>query len=134
MNPRSLAWRTDLIFPRFDCEILDRGRYLVIRTPSNPTFYWGNFLLFDRPPAPGDDERWPRLFAEEIGAPPRVRHQAFGWDSPEGHPPPPPRAGGAPPPPPPAPPPRAGRGPAGGRPGPAPRFRAPPLPPPPRPA
>jgi GNAT superfamily N-acetyltransferase len=84
MNPRSLAWRTDLIFPRFDGEILDRGRYLVIRTPSNPTFYWGNFLLFDRPPAPGDDERWPRLFAEEIGAPPRVRHQTFGWDSPEG--------------------------------------------------
>ena len=84
MNPRSLAWRTDLIFPRFDGEILDRGRYLVIRTPSNPTFYWGNFLLFDRPPAPGDEERWPRLFAEEIGAPPRVRHQTFGWDSPEG--------------------------------------------------
>ena len=84
MNLRSLAWRTDLIFPRFDGEILDRGRYLVIRTPSNPTFYWGNFLLFDCPPAPGDDERWPRLFTEEIGAPPRVRHQAFGWDSLEG--------------------------------------------------
>jgi GNAT superfamily N-acetyltransferase len=81
---RSLAWRTDLIFPRFDGEILDRGHYLVIRTPSNPTFYWGNFLLFDRPPAPGDEERWPRLFAEEIGAPPQVQHQTFGWDSPEG--------------------------------------------------
>jgi ribosomal protein S18 acetylase RimI-like enzyme len=84
VKPRSLAWRTDLIFPAFDGEILDRGRYLVIRTPSNPTFYWGNFLLFDRPPAPGDEERWPDLFAEEIGAPPRIRHQAFGWDSSEG--------------------------------------------------
>lgn len=84
MNLRSLAWRTDLIFPAFDGEILDRGDYLVIRTPSNPTFYWGNFLLFGRPPAPGDDERWPRLFAQEIGTPPAVRHQTFGWDSPEG--------------------------------------------------
>ena len=83
---RSLAWRTDLIFPSFDGEIVDRGRYLVIRTPSNPTFYWGNFLLFDRPPAAGDEERWPRLFAKEIGAPPLVRHQTFGWDSPEGDP------------------------------------------------
>jgi len=86
MNIRSLAYRTDLIFPAFDGEILDRGRYLVIRTPSNPTFYWGNFLLFDRPPTPGDEERWPRLFAEEIGVPPPVRHQTFGWDSPEGDP------------------------------------------------
>lgn len=81
---RSLAYRTDLIFPAFDGEIIDRGRYLVIRTPSNPTFYWGNFLLFEGPPAPGDDEHWLRLFEEEIGAPPLVRHQTFGWDSPEG--------------------------------------------------
>jgi ribosomal protein S18 acetylase RimI-like enzyme len=84
MQLRSLAWRSDLIFPAFDGEILDRGRYLVIRTPSNPTFYWGNFLLFDRPPSPGDEERWPRLFADEIGVPPSVRHRTFGWDSPEG--------------------------------------------------
>lgn len=86
MNLRSLAYRTDLIFPAFDGEILDRGSYLVVRTPSNPTFYWGNFLLFDRPPAPGDVERWPRIFAEEIGTPPAVRHQTYGWDSPEGDP------------------------------------------------
>jgi GNAT superfamily N-acetyltransferase len=83
---RSLAWRTDLIFPAFDGEILDRGQYLVVRSPLNPTFYWGNFLLFDRPPDRGDEVRWPRLFAEEIGVPPQVRHQAFGWDSPEGDP------------------------------------------------
>jgi len=86
MNLRSLAWRTDLIFPAFDGVIVDRGRYLVVRTPSNPTFYWGNFLLFDRPPAAGDEELWPRLFAEEIGHAPQVRHQTFGWDSPEGDP------------------------------------------------
>src|SRR3990172_6867910 len=77
MNPRSLAWRTDLIFPRFDGEILDRGRYLVIRTPSNPTFYWGNFLLFDGPPAPGDDEPWPPLFPHPQLGPARLgRHSA----------------------------------------------------------
>jgi ribosomal protein S18 acetylase RimI-like enzyme len=84
MNLRSLAYRTDLIFPSFDGEIIDRGRYLVVRTPSNPTFYWGNFLLFDRPPAPADVMRWPKLFAEEIGGPPLTHHQTFGWDSPEG--------------------------------------------------
>ncbi|HMK09549.1 MAG TPA: GNAT family N-acetyltransferase [Anaerolineales bacterium] len=40
--------------------------------------------MFESPPRPADLERWPRLFAEEVGRPPTVRHQAFGWDSPEG--------------------------------------------------
>ena len=54
MDVKSLGYKTDLIFPAFDGEIVDRGDYLVVRTPSNPYFYWGNFLLFPRPPAEGD--------------------------------------------------------------------------------
>ena len=84
MQIRSLAYQTDLCFPRLDGEVMDRGDYVVIRTPSNPTFHWGNFLLFDRPPASGDLDRWRRLFAEEIGAAPATQHLAFGWDSVEG--------------------------------------------------
>ncbi len=81
MEVQSLGYRTDLIFPKFDGEIIDRGDYLVIRSPSNPTFYWGNFLLFDQPPGEGDYSKWRELFAEEIGSPPLVEHQAFGWDT-----------------------------------------------------
>jgi len=81
MQVRSLGYRTDLIFPAFDGEITDRGGYRIVRTPSNPGFYWGNFLLFRDPPGPGDHTRWPELFIREIGAPPAVRHQTFGWDS-----------------------------------------------------
>ena len=81
MEVRSLGYRTDLIFPTFDGEIIDRGNYLVIRTPSNPTFYWGNFLLFDNPPQEGDYSEWREVFAKEIGKPPQVEHQTFGWDT-----------------------------------------------------
>jgi ribosomal protein S18 acetylase RimI-like enzyme len=77
---QSLGYRTDLFFPRFDGEVMDRGDYIVIRTPSNPSFYWGNFLLFTAPPAEGDFDRWRALFAKEIGASPTVNHMAFGWD------------------------------------------------------
>ena len=84
MQVKSLGYRTDLIFPKFDGEIFDRGNYLVIRTPSNPTFYWGNFLLFSDPPDHGDDARWRSIFLEEIGGPPDIRHQTFGWDAPSG--------------------------------------------------
>jgi hypothetical protein len=85
MNVRSLGYRTDLIFTAFDGEIVDRGDYLVIRSPANPTFYWGNYLLFSRPPQAGDVRKWRDLFAREIGTPPETEHQVFGWDSPEGH-------------------------------------------------
>jgi ribosomal protein S18 acetylase RimI-like enzyme len=84
MKIQSLGYRTDLFFPTFDGQIIDRGNYLVIRTPSNPTFYWGNFLLFSQPPREGDMGVWRNLFAREIGIPPDTEHQVFGWDSPNG--------------------------------------------------
>jgi GNAT superfamily N-acetyltransferase len=84
MDVRSLAWRTDLIFPRFEGIVTDRGDYLVVRTPSNPGFFWGNFLLFDRPPAEGSLPAWKRLFQREIADVQPARHCVFGWDSPTG--------------------------------------------------
>jgi RimJ/RimL family protein N-acetyltransferase len=84
MNIRSLGYRTDLIFPAFDGEIIDRGNYTVIRTPTCANFYWGNFLLFDAPPTAASIDTWPALFADEIGTPPTTNHIAFGWDTVEG--------------------------------------------------
>lgn len=79
--PLSLGWQTDLIFARFDGEVIDRGNHLLVRTPGNPTFWWGNFLLFQHAPGPGDLERWMALFDEEIATPqPASRHRAFGVD------------------------------------------------------
>lgn len=80
MHVTSLGYRTDLFFPLYDGIVTDRGNYVVVRTPSNPTFYWGNFLLFDQPPQPGDLARWRGVFAAEIGAPPEVEHLVFGWN------------------------------------------------------
>jgi RimJ/RimL family protein N-acetyltransferase len=77
----SLGWRTDLIFARFDGQASDRGSHWRVLTPSNPTFWWGNFLLFQHAPGPGDFERWMALFEEEIVASqPAARHRAFGVD------------------------------------------------------
>ena len=84
MQVRSLGYRTDLLFPTFDGEVLARRGYLAVRTPSNPGFYWGNFLLYARPPGEGDVARWREDFRREIGCPPDVKHETFGWDSPEG--------------------------------------------------
>lgn len=39
MEIRSLTSCTDLIYPRFEALVEDRGDYLVIRTHDNPGFY-----------------------------------------------------------------------------------------------
>ena len=86
MNVRSLGIRTDLIFQRFGGVIVDRGSYLVLLTPSNPAYRWGNMLLFADPPGEGDLERWRQLFAREVGAPPEINHMVFAWDTIHGEP------------------------------------------------
>jgi GNAT superfamily N-acetyltransferase len=77
MELRSLGLRTELFFHRFQGEVLDRGQYLLIRTPSNPHYHWGNMLMFPRAPEPGDFDRWEELFLAELGDMP---HRVFGWD------------------------------------------------------
>jgi GNAT superfamily N-acetyltransferase len=84
MRLRSLGYRTDLIFSRFGGRVIDRGDYLVVLTPDNPGYRWGNFLLFAEPPREGDFARWRRLFAEEVGSPPEITHVVFGWDGVDG--------------------------------------------------
>jgi len=77
----SLGWRTDLIFARFDGQVTDCGNHVRVLTPGNPTYWWGNFLLFQHAPGPGDLERWMALFEDEIAArQPASRHRAFGVD------------------------------------------------------
>jgi ribosomal protein S18 acetylase RimI-like enzyme len=76
----SLAYRTDLVFHAFDGRISDHGDHLVIESPSNPGFYWGNFLLFAARPTLRDVERWPAIFAGAFAHAPGVRHFCFGWD------------------------------------------------------
>ena len=79
------AWRSELIFLGASgtaTTLQADGRdVVVIRTPDNPTYWWGNALHFDGPPGDDDIERWPRLFHDHIAADqPRSRHRTFSWD------------------------------------------------------
>ena len=77
---RSLGYKTDLFFRGFEEQILEREDYTVIRTPKNPTFRWGNFLLFKRAPTSADLEPWLAAFRLEHET---AAHIALGWDDPE---------------------------------------------------
>jgi GNAT superfamily N-acetyltransferase len=78
MAIRSIAYRTDLAIRRLEgASATDRDGYLVVRTPDNPGYWWGNFLLLDALPSPGTAGRWLARFAAEF---PAAKHVTFGVD------------------------------------------------------
>jgi ribosomal protein S18 acetylase RimI-like enzyme len=82
--PRSLAWATDLDVLPAGRVVERRNGYLLVRSPSNPTHFWGNFLVFDDAPGEGDGRRWEELFDTEFADIDRIRHHAFAWDRVDG--------------------------------------------------
>jgi hypothetical protein len=74
----SLAWQTDLALLALGGTLAeDHDDHLVVRSPHNPDFWWGNFLLLDRVPAPGALPAWLDRFAAAF---PAAGHVALGFD------------------------------------------------------
>jgi GNAT superfamily N-acetyltransferase len=82
----SLVWATDIDVLEQSHVVERRDGYWVVQSPANPTFWWGNFLLFDEAPAPGDGDRWERLFEAAFGDRRDVTHRTFAWDRTDGSP------------------------------------------------
>jgi GNAT superfamily N-acetyltransferase len=78
----SLGYRTDLMLLELSGSTFsDQGEYVVVRTPANPGFWWGNFLLYRTPFAPDDAELRLDDFRREF---PAAKHVAIGIDSVDG--------------------------------------------------
>jgi ribosomal protein S18 acetylase RimI-like enzyme len=77
--PNSLAFITDLAIRSMEgASVTERDGYLVVRTPDNPGFWWGNFLLLSALPEPGTVGRWLGRFADEF---PDAKHVSLGIDT-----------------------------------------------------
>jgi GNAT superfamily N-acetyltransferase len=71
-----LGWHTDLAVLRLEgSTIEDRDDHLVVRTPSSPFFYWGNFVLVTDPARVDEPEHWLEVFEREH---PDALHRAIG--------------------------------------------------------
>lgn len=78
----SLGWQTELIFARFSGLIEPRPDCLVLRTPENPLYYWGNCLILPEPPRDAALSHWLQRFEEEVGRHTRESgHVAIGFDA-----------------------------------------------------
>jgi ribosomal protein S18 acetylase RimI-like enzyme len=78
MHVKSVGWQTDLRLRELEgADILARADHLLVRTPQNPGFRWGNFLLLAAMPATGEAELWVSRFREAL---PEAKHVALGVD------------------------------------------------------
>lgn len=82
MKLQTLSYGTEALFARFDGSVREHDSHVVLATPKNPAFVWGNMLVFSRPPTPRDlDPRekgnWMELAAQEL---PGVPHCLLGWE------------------------------------------------------
>jgi ribosomal protein S18 acetylase RimI-like enzyme len=80
----ALVWATDIDVLPPDRIVEQRDGYVLVRSPSNPSHYWGNFLVFPEPPGDGDAARWEQAFADEFSDEPAVRHRTFAWEATDG--------------------------------------------------
>ena len=81
MKLKSLGIKTDLMFFKQNGIVEDRGDYILVRSPDNPGFFWGNLLIFPNPPEKGDFEKWIDLFKKEFSGVDDIEHMTFEWGS-----------------------------------------------------
>ena len=78
MNVSSLGFRTDLALLTASGSVVeDRGTHLVVRSPDNPSYFWGNFLLLSEPPVLGGEKEVVGAFHTEF---PLAEHVSIGVD------------------------------------------------------
>ncbi|MEE9454332.1 MAG: GNAT family N-acetyltransferase [Paracoccaceae bacterium] len=70
---------SDFIFHDFVGEVTDLGDCIAVRTPSNPSYFYGNYLIFPAPPKKGDFGRWRSRFDQVFKQYPGVLHHCFAW-------------------------------------------------------
>ena len=68
-----LGWWTDLeVARRSGARIAARDDCTVVKTPDNPSYYWGNYIVVPAQARPGAAQE---IFAREF---PQPKHQAIG--------------------------------------------------------
>ena len=76
MQIESLAFRTDVALLQLaGSEVEPHESHVVVRTPDNPTYWWGNFLIFPEAPSSEELPAWEKLFVRTF---PDARHRAYG--------------------------------------------------------
>ena len=77
----SLGLRTEIMMLKPFADALRHSDCLQFVSPTMPDYFFGNCLIFPKPPEAGDFSRWTSRFKTLFAARADVRHQTFLWPS-----------------------------------------------------
>ncbi|ASL47644.1 hypothetical protein bAD24_III09635 [Burkholderia sp. AD24] len=77
--PENLGLATDLLLHAEIGSVESTDRYLVVRTPQAPDYFFGNMLVLRDRPSAADIGRLEDDFARLVGVPPSIAHRTFTW-------------------------------------------------------
>ena len=76
MTSLPLGWQTDLAVLRLGGALMEEhADHLVVRSPDNPTYHWGNVVVVTDPGAVDDPPRWRETFRDTF---PDAGHLSLG--------------------------------------------------------
>lgn len=75
-----LRFHSEYVVNHLNCILEQKYEFNIIRTPSNPIFYFGNFLALKIPLYRFDLNKWQAIFRDSFQHEPRVKHFTFTWE------------------------------------------------------
>ena len=80
MTPISnLGFQSEFVISQLEADILVKPEYTVLKTASNPSYYFGNLLALSVPISTHSKEEWLKIFTHEFKDMPKVEHFTFSW-------------------------------------------------------
>nr|WKF61802.1 hypothetical protein HUO10_006334 [Paraburkholderia busanensis] len=77
--PDNLGLATDLLLHAETGSVTSHERYIVVRTPQAPDYFFGNLLVLHDRPHINQLARIEDDFARLVGTPPAIAHRTFTW-------------------------------------------------------
>ncbi|NYH16385.1 GNAT family N-acetyltransferase [Paraburkholderia bryophila] len=77
--PENLGLATDLLLHAETGSVETIDRYVVVRTPQAPDYFFGNMLVLRERPSASNIDRLEDDFARLVGVPPSIAHRTFTW-------------------------------------------------------
>ena len=81
MEIKSLGFKTDIMVIGFTGKVTDCDDYVIVESPENPGYFWGNFILFANSPKSDLLGYYEDVFHKKIGYKKDTRHISMGWDT-----------------------------------------------------
>jgi len=75
----SIGFLSETLFQQYNGIIRDLGDCIEVRTPNNYDFWFGNYLLLERPPTPAEICSWIARFDRVFAGVNDVHHKCLQW-------------------------------------------------------